>query len=323
MVLCEHLVPKYRRKFGAPPRSTHVLAPSRMLTNHDLEEDPLPLVPPPEAERAGAGMLTADMLAAHVERVGIIDIEEALLLGVPGVALNPSMCTGGETEHASDSLPVGDRLRVEKQMRKMQAHASKAAEVRELVARVTAVKADGNECYRRGDLSDAVERYEAALALLQRPRETEGGSDEEDDLPSMPPREVASVATLRVDELVPEEFIEGLASLLRAGGEPSDVDKAKDLAVTCCINLAQCAARLERPADAVSACNVALELDERRGKAWFRRGQARAALGQHSEAIKDLSRAAVLLPDSQEVREALEQSTKAALPEVPKNGVVV
>ena len=293
-----------------------------MLTNYDLEEDPLPLVPPPEAERAGATALTADMLAAHVERVGIIDIEEALLLGVPGVALNPSMCSDGATEHASDSLPVGDRLRVEKQMRKMQAHASKSAEVRELVARVTAVKADGNECYRRGNLSGAVERYEAALALLQRPRETEEGSDE-DDLPSLPPREVASVATLRVDELVPEEFIEGLASLLRAGGEPSDVDQAKDLAVTCCINLAQCAARLERPADAVSACNVALELDERRGKAWFRRGQARAALGQHPEATKDLSRAAVLLPDSQEVREALEQSTKAALPEVPKNGVAV
>ena len=205
---------------------------------------------------------------------------------------------------------------------KMQARAARATEVRELVARVTAVKADGNECYSRGDLSGAVERYEAALALLQRPQETEEGSDE-DDLPSVPPRDVASVATLRVDELVPDEFIEGLASLLRAGGEHSDVDQAKDLAVTCCINLAQCAARLERPEDAVRACNVALELDERRGKAWFRRGQARTALGQHVEATKDLSRAAVLLPDSKEVREALEQSTKAALPGVPNVGVVV
>jgi len=293
-----------------------------MLTNYELEEDPSPFVPPPEAEQAGATQLTADMLAAHVERVGIIDIEEALLLGVPGVALNPSMCADGETEHAGDSRPVGDRLRLEKQMRKMQAHAAKAAEVRELVARVTALKADGNACYSRGDLSGAVERYEAALALLQRPQETEEGSDE-DDLPSVPPRDVASVATLRVDELAPEEFIEGLASLLRAGGEPFDVDQAKDLAVTCCVNLAQCAARLERPADAVRACNVALELDERRGKAWFRRGQARTALGQHLEATKDLSRAAVLLPYSKEVREALEQSTKAALPGVPKVGVVV
>ena len=241
----------------------------------ECEQDLLPLVPPPEAERAGATSLTADMLAAHVERVGIIDIEEALLLGVPGVALRPSMCTDGEAEHASESLPVGDRLRAEKQMRKMQEHAAKAAEVRVLVARVLAVKADGNECFIRGDLSSAVERYEAALALLQRPRETEGGSDE-DDLPSVPPREAESVVTLRVEGLVPEEFIQGLASLLRAGGEPADVDMAKELAVTCCINLAQCAARLERPADAVSACNVALELDERRGKAWFRRGQARS-----------------------------------------------
>ena len=89
-----------------------------MLTNYELEEDPLPFVPPPEAEQAGATQLTADMLAAHVERVGIIDVEEALLLGVPGVALNPSMCADGEAEHAGDSRPVGDRLRLEKQMRK-------------------------------------------------------------------------------------------------------------------------------------------------------------------------------------------------------------
>merc|ERR1740139_1483632 len=264
----------------------------------ECEQHLLPLVPPPEAERAGATSLTADMLAAHVERVGIIDIEEALLLGVPGVALRPSMCTDGEAEHASESLPVGDRLRAEKQMRKMQEHAAKAAEVRVLVARVLAVKADGNECFIRGDLSSAVERYEAALALLQRPRETEGGSDE-DDLPSVPPREAESVVTLRVEGLVAKEF-----------------------AVTCCINLAQCAARLERPADAVSACNVALELDERRGKAWFRRGQARTALGQYPEATRDLTRAAALLPDSQEVRKALEQSTKAALPAVPHGAVV-
>ena len=294
----------------------------------DLED--LQLVPPPEAERAGATPLTAEMLAAHVERVGTIDIEEALLLGVPGVALNPSMCTDGETERASDSLPVGDRLRAEQQMRKMREHAAKAAEVSELVARVARVKADGNECFKRADLSGAVERYEAALALLQRPRETEEGSDE-DDLPAVPPLEAeresaaaepAKRPNLSAEGLVPDDLIEGLASLLRAGGEPSDVDLAKELAVTCCINLAQCAARLERPADAVSACNVALELDDRRGKAWFRRGQARATLGQHPEATKDLTRAAALLPDSQEVRTALEQSTKAALPAVP-HGVVV
>ena len=312
-------------------------ARSHAIVMDSLDHEPppdLPFVPPPEAEaEQPATLLTAAALEAHVARVGTIEVEEALLLGVPAVALQPSLA---DAEHQPDPLPVGDRLRVEKGLKQMQQRAAQAAEVRELVARASAIKADGNERFQRADIGAAVERYETALQLLQRPRETDVSSEEGDDLPAVPPREAegegeggtAAAAELPAPptacagELDPDQLIEGLASLLRAGGEAADVDQAKELAVTVCVNLAQCAIRQGRPADAVRACDAALQLDERRGKAWFRRGQARAALGLHADATTDLTRAAVLLPNSREVREALEQSTAAALPAVPQ-GIVV
>ena len=48
-----------------------------------------------------------------------------------------------------------------------------------------------------------------------------------------------------------------------------------------CVNLAMCRLKQEKPYDAISACDRALEADDSAGKAWYRRGQACMALQQY------------------------------------------
>ena len=78
----------------------------------DDESPDLPLVPPPETEATPPAAepvvvpLTADALAAHVERVGTIDVEEAAVRGVP---LNAPQRSNGRTHWpvaaAGSSIP--------------------------------------------------------------------------------------------------------------------------------------------------------------------------------------------------------------------------
>ena len=269
----------------------------------DDEEPPdLPLVPPPEAEPVVVP-LTAGALATHVECVGTIDVEEAAVRGVPLNALRPSIPghlvamaevagLGAEEDHAGAT--VGDRLRAERGRALSAGREAQAAEVRALVARATSIKADGNEHFKKEDFGGAAERYQAALVIMQR-----------------------SAAMGRFDA---DELAEGLASL-ESRAEAAEADSARELAVVCLVNLAVCSLRRDSPDEAILSCDVALRLDDRKGKAWFRRGQAHTAVGGHAAAVKDLTRATALLPKSSEVREALEAGVRAALPETP-GGVV-
>ena len=273
----------------------------------DDESPDLPLVPPPETEAAPPAAepvvvpLTADALAAHVERVGTIDVEEAAVRGVPLNALRPSIpdhlvaMAEAAGLGAEEGATVGDRLRAERGRAKAADREAQAAEVRALVARATAIKADGNEHFKKEDFGGAAERYQAALVIMQRS---------------------AELGRFDADELV-----EGLASL-KSRADAAEADSARELAAVCLVNLANCSLRRDFPEEAIASCDVALRLDDRKGKAWFRRGQAHTAVGSHAEAVKDLTRAAALLPTSSEVREALQESTRAALPETP-GGVVV
>ena len=79
---------------------------------------------------------------------------------------------------------------------------------------------------------------------------------------------------------------------------------------TCLVNLAACELRLDRPYDALAACDRAVAIDETNAKAWYRRGQACMALSQFGAARKDLTRAAKLAPASREVRDELQKAVE-------------
>jgi len=73
------------------------------------------------------------------------------------------------------------------------------------------------------------------------------------------------------------------------------------------LNLASACLSLEQPYDAIKACDVALEIDPKAVKAWFRRGQACVKIRQFPAARRNLHRAAELEPQNREIRQALER----------------
>jgi len=86
-----------------------------------------------------------------------------------------------------------------------------------------------------------------------------------------------------------------------------------------CLNLAACQLRLNQHLDAVASCDAVLALtpDTPNAKALFRRGQARAALKQHEQALGDLQAAQRLSPgdaaierEIQRVRQVIEAEKK-------------
>eukprot|EP00271_Cylindrocystis_brebissonii_P016983 TRINITY_DN4234_c0_g1_i1.p1 TRINITY_DN4234_c0_g1~~TRINITY_DN4234_c0_g1_i1.p1 ORF type:complete len:206 (-),score=54.85 TRINITY_DN4234_c0_g1_i1:358-975(-) len=74
----------------------------------------------------------------------------------------------------------------------------------------------------------------------------------------------------------------------------------------CHLNLAACALKRGRYEDAISNCSVVLAEEPANVKALFRRGKARAALGQSDAAKKDLSQANKLAPSDKAVLKELQ-----------------
>ncbi|KAJ3679489.1 hypothetical protein LUZ60_017500 [Juncus effusus] len=76
--------------------------------------------------------------------------------------------------------------------------------------------------------------------------------------------------------------------------------KYRDMALAvknpCHLNMAQCLIKLERYDEAIAQCTIVLSEDENNTKALFRRGKARAALGQTDSARADLQKALKLVP---------------------------
>lgn len=82
------------------------------------------------------------------------------------------------------------------------------------------------------------------------------------------------------------------------------------LRTSCQSNLASCYLQLEQWDDCVTQCDAVLRADPANRKAFYRKGQAEAALGRFDDAVRDLARALEMSPDSEKgvIREKLEDA---------------
>jgi len=81
--------------------------------------------------------------------------------------------------------------------------------------------------------------------------------------------------------------------------------KYKDMATAvknpCHLNMAQCLLKLNRYEEAIGQCNMVLAEDEKNIKALFRRGKARATLGQTDDAREDFQKVRKFSPEDKAV----------------------
>jgi len=81
--------------------------------------------------------------------------------------------------------------------------------------------------------------------------------------------------------------------------------KYKDMATAvknpCHLNMAQCLLKLNRYEEAIGQCNMVLAEDEKNIKALFRRGKARATLGQTDDAREDFQKVQKFSPEDKAV----------------------
>lgn len=86
---------------------------------------------------------------------------------------------------------------------------------------------------------------------------------------------------------------------------PVEVDACRAGYVALHLNLALCASKEGRPADARKHSSIVLAANPDNAKALFRRGAGASVQGDYGEALPDLQRAAELLPQDRAVREEL------------------
>lgn len=96
------------------------------------------------------------------------------------------------------------------------------------------------------------------------------------------------------------------AELSKLLSQPAHKAEADEQRLLIHLNLASACLHLQKPYDAIKACDVALEIDPKSVKAWFRRGQACAQIQQYAAARRNLHRAAELEPQNREIRAALD-----------------
>jgi len=107
-----------------------------------------------------------------------------------------------------------------------------------------------------------------------------------------------------------------LAALVDLTSEPNHVEGSKSIALSCALNSAQCALKLEDWGAAVDAATRALGVDPASVKALYRRAVANTALSNFSRAKADLQQACALDPKSRDVREQFEKTKAAARAQV-------
>ena len=88
-------------------------------------------------------------------------------------------------------------------------------------------------------------------------------------------------------------------------------EEASALLLSCYLNGSQCAIKREAWRVAEKEASRALDLDAKSTKALFRRGAARAKLGEYADAKADLRRANILDPKSREIRDAFDECAAA------------
>jgi len=153
------------------------------------------------------------------------------------------------------------------------------------------LKAEGNDCFRRGDVEDALDSYERALERA----------------PSALPGVDASKAAALSSEDPPTAMPEGVR---RYAVEVEA--RATSLRAACHGNAAACHLRMARPEEALAHCDDAVYFDPQYSKVFLRRARARQLLGQAELAVKDVERCIAIDPTDEGARTMLAEVEKEA-----------
>eukprot|EP00971_Amphidinium_carterae_P162543 3222595-Amphidinium_carterae.1 len=87
----------------------------------------------------------------------------------------------------------------------------------------------------------------------------------------------------------------------------ADLKSRQELILSCLLNLAHCALKLEEFREALKQCGFALEVDPKSSKALYRRGLSHMGLNEWKMARLDLLEAAKVDPKNAEVRASLDE----------------
>ncbi|PIA53625.1 hypothetical protein AQUCO_00900296v1 [Aquilegia coerulea] len=129
-------------------------------------------------------------------------------------------------------------------------------------------KMKGNAFFKDQKLTEAMQQYEKAIAILG------------DDFSTKSPRETRVITDLY--------------------GGISEAVK-----YPCHLNMAACLLKLQRYEEAIKQCNIVLAHDQNNVKALFRRGKARAELGRTDSAREDFRKARQLAPEDKAIGKEL------------------
>ena len=95
--------------------------------------------------------------------------------------------------------------------------------------------------------------------------------------------------------------------------EEQQLSSLDELERDCLLNCAAASLQLDEPASAAACCDAAVAIDPAHPKAFYRRGQAYAALGKRKRALSDYERAAGLAPKNAAIQKAYRAAKQEAL----------
>ena len=166
----------------------------------------------------------------------------------------------------------------------------------ERVARASELKAAGTELFKAGsDLASAMEHYDNAAYYLADGFYASAA--------------IESSTALEGPRGDIEDKLGKYGTPLFGEGEQND--EARALLLSCQLNAAQCALKLESWRAAEERSSKVLQLDGKNVKALFRRGSARTKLGDFADARADLRKACELDPKSKEIRQMFDECKQA------------
>ncbi|OLP91072.1 Peptidyl-prolyl cis-trans isomerase D [Symbiodinium microadriaticum] len=150
------------------------------------------------------------------------------------------------------------------------------------------LKEEGNDLFKKGSWMDAIEKYEEAASLVHYYWSTDANWRKNN-------RGIDDDVLKLVDDM---------------GSTEEDAQWQRKHRALCALNLAACKQKLDKFDEAITACDVTLELDPKNVKALYRRAESRirptkATAYDHDLAIKDLAVANALDPSNQTIERLL------------------
>jgi tetratricopeptide (TPR) repeat protein len=146
---------------------------------------------------------------------------------------------------------------------------------------VEALKQRGNAAFRQKDYETALQLYRDALELC--------------------------------DQTMVGGGVGGGGTAAQDQEEQQQLSSLDELERDCLLNCAAASLQLEEPASAAACCDAAVAIDPTHPKAFYRRGQAYAALGKRKRALSDYERAAGLAPKNAAIQKAYRAAKQEAL----------